>query len=55
MLFSGTTISEVYMKIGIANERSTGDKNKDIVSALDGFGYEIHNFGARKTTGDESP
>lgn len=41
------------MKIGIANERSTGDKNKDIVSALDGFGYEIYNFGVKKTTGDE--
>lgn len=43
---------EVNMKIGIANERSVGDRNKDIVSALDGFGYEIYNFGVKKTIGD---
>jgi len=40
------------MKIAVINETSTGDKNKDIISALDGFGHEIFNVGMKKTGGD---
>jgi len=40
------------MKIAVINETSAGDKNKDIMNALDGFGYEIFNAGMKKTGGD---
>jgi len=40
------------MKIAIINETSAGDKNKDIMATLDGFGHEIFNVGMKKTGGD---
>jgi ribose 5-phosphate isomerase RpiB len=42
------------MRLAIINERSVGDRNKDIVAALDGFGHEVFNFGVKKTTGDDN-
>src|SRR5665648_127413 len=42
------------MKLAIINERSTGDKNKDIVDALDGLGHEVYNLGVRKNSGDNN-
>ncbi|MBA7499491.1 MAG: ribose-5-phosphate isomerase [Clostridia bacterium] len=40
------------MKIAVINETSAGDKNKDIISALEGFGHEIFNVGMKETGGD---
>jgi len=40
------------MKIAVINETSAGDKNKDIIAALDAFDHEIFNVGMRKTGGD---
>jgi len=31
------------LKIAVVNETTTGDKNKDVVIALQGFGHEIIN------------
>lgn len=35
------------MRIGVVTESSTAVKNKDVVAALDGFGYEIKNVGMK--------
>ena len=35
------------MKIAVVSETSTGDKNKDVVAALQGFGHEIINVGMK--------
>lgn len=40
------------MKIAVINETSAGDKNKDTITALDGFGHEIFNVGMKKTGAD---
>ena len=40
------------MKIAVINETSAGDRNKDIIAALDGFGHEVFNVGMKKTGGD---
>ncbi len=40
------------MKISVVNETSAGDKNKDIITALDGFDHEIYNAGMKETGGD---
>ncbi len=37
------------MKIAVINETSAGDKNKDIIAALDGFGHQIFNVGMKKS------
>ena len=37
------------MKIAVINETSAADKNKDILAALDGRGFEIINAGMTKT------
>lgn len=39
------------MKIAVINETSAGDRNKDIIAALDGFGHEIINAGMTKSGG----
>ena len=39
------------MKIAVINETSAGDKNKDIIAALDAFDHEIYNVGMKKTGG----
>lgn len=40
------------MKIAVINETSAGDRNKDIIAALDGFGHEIINAGMTKSGGE---
>ncbi|MFW5986134.1 MAG: RpiB/LacA/LacB family sugar-phosphate isomerase [Halanaerobiales bacterium] len=37
------------MRIAVINETSAADKNKDIISALEGRGYEIINAGMKKS------
>ena len=37
------------MRIAVISETSAGDKNKDIITALDGYGHEIFNIGMKKT------
>lgn len=37
------------MKIAVINETSAGDRNPDIISALDGRGHEIFNVGMKKS------
>lgn len=40
------------MRIAVINETSAGDKNADILAALDGRGHEVINVGMTKTGGD---
>ena len=40
------------MKIAVISETSAGDRNKDVLAALDGRGHEIINAGMTKTGGD---
>ena len=40
------------MKIAVINETSAGDKNKDIIAALDAFDHKIFNVGMKKSGGD---
>lgn len=37
------------MKIAVINETSAGDKNEDIITALDGFGHQVFNVGMKKS------
>ena len=39
------------MKIAVINETSAGDKNKDILGALEGFGHEVLNAGMKERGG----
>lgn len=39
------------MKIAVINETSAGDKNKDIIAALDGFDHQVFNVGMKKSGG----
>lgn len=39
------------MRIAVINETSAGDRNADIIAALEGRGHEIINAGMRKTGG----
>jgi ribose 5-phosphate isomerase RpiB len=40
------------VRIAVINETSAGDKNKDIMNALEGFGHEVINAGMKKSGGD---
>jgi ribose 5-phosphate isomerase RpiB len=40
------------LRIAVINETSAGDKNKDIMNALEGFGYKVVNAGMKKSGGD---
>ncbi len=40
------------MRIGVFNETSAGDKNKDIIAALEGTGHEVYNVGMKEKGGD---
>lgn len=40
---------EILMRIAVVSETSSADKNKDIVAALEGRGYEIINAGMKKS------
>ncbi len=39
------------MKVAVINETSAGDKNKDIIAALDGFGHQVFNVGMKESGG----
>jgi len=39
------------MKIAVINETSAGDKNKDIIAALDGLDHQVLNVGMKKSGG----
>ena len=40
------------MRIAVINETSAGDKNKDIIAALEGTGHTIYNVGMKEKGGD---
>jgi ribose 5-phosphate isomerase RpiB len=37
------------LRIAVVSETSAGDKNKDIIEALSGYGHEIYNIGMKKS------
>ena len=39
------------MKIAVINETSAGDRNADVMAALEGRGHEVINAGMTKTGG----
>ncbi len=40
------------MRIAVINETSAGDKNQDILAALEGTGHQVLNIGMKQTGGD---